>query len=282
MSNNNHRGYIDSHVHVWTDDVQNYGLAIGVTAQEMKPGVFLPEEFWRHAGPAGVERAILIQMSYYGYDNSYMLDIIGQFPQVLRGIAIVDWKANAPEVRMRDMAQKGVRGFRIYPDRESAATWLDSEGFDKMFRCGAEENLALCPLVNPDALPALDRQCREFRDTPIVVDHLARIGAETLIKEPDIKVLCALAKHPEVRVKVSAFYGLGRAEPPHVDLAPLIKRVYEAFGPKRLMWGSDCPFQLMNETYVDSISLIRDHLDFLSHEDKDWLLRKTAESLFFR
>jgi predicted TIM-barrel fold metal-dependent hydrolase len=83
-------------------------------------------------------------------------------------------------------------------------------------------------------------------------------------------------------VKVSAFYALGEKKPPHLDLAPLIKRVHEAFGPKRLMWGSDCPFQVQSETYSDSISLLRDHLDFLSTEDKEWMLHRTAEETFFR
>ena len=47
------------------------------------------------------------------------------------------------------------------------------------------------------------------------------------------------------------------------------------------MWESDCPFQVDDHRYVDSVALIRDRLDFLSNEDKDWLLRKTAEGLLF-
>jgi hypothetical protein len=48
------------------------------------------------------------------------------------------------------------------------------------------------------------------------------------------------------------------------------------------MWESDCPFQVQGEhTYQASIDLIRDRLDFLSAEDRDWLLRKTAENFFF-
>jgi predicted TIM-barrel fold metal-dependent hydrolase len=61
---------------------------------------------------------------------------------------------------------------------------------------------------------------------------------------------------------------------------PLIKRVYEAFGPKRLIWGSDCPFQTREESYEDSVSLIRDRLGFLSVEDKEWMLRRSAEEFF--
>ena len=85
----------------------------------------------------------------------------------------------------------------------------------------------------------------------------------------------------EVKVKISGFYGLGEKKPPHLDLVALIKRLYEAFGPKRLMWASDCPFQIVGETYEDSISLVRDRLDFVTAEDKEWMLRRTAEQSFF-
>jgi len=48
------------------------------------------------------------------------------------------------------------------------------------------------------------------------------------------------------------------------------------------MWATDCPFQVGNgHTYNDSIALIRDRLDFLSEEDKEWMLRKTVEEVFF-
>src|SRR5262245_3041972 len=86
------KNFVDAHVHVWTKDFTKYPLAQGFTTSDMKPAVFLPEEILRHAGPAGVNRVVLIQMSYYGFDNSYMLDVINQSPQVFKGIAIVDRK----------------------------------------------------------------------------------------------------------------------------------------------------------------------------------------------
>lgn len=85
-----------------------------------------------------------------------------------------------------------------------------------------------------------------------------------------------------VMVKVSAFYALGEKKPPHLDLTPMVKRVYEAFGTQRLMWASDCPFQVMNETYEDSLALVRERLEFLTSEDKEWILRKTAEEFFWK
>jgi predicted TIM-barrel fold metal-dependent hydrolase len=83
-------------------------------------------------------------------------------------------------------------------------------------------------------------------------------------------------------VKIGAFYALGKKKPPYDDLLPLIKRTITAFGARRCMWESDSPFQLQGEhTYQASIDVILRRLDFLSGEDKQWLLRKTAERFFF-
>ena len=140
----------------------------------------------------------------------------------------------------------------------------------------------MCLLVNPNDLPVVDRKCEEFPDTPVVIDHMARIGKDGPILEADIQKLCALARHKQVKVKISAFYALGKKKPPHSDLVPLVQRLYEEFGPQRLMWASDCPFQIADETYEDSISFVRDRLSFLSSDDKAWVLRRTAEESFFK
>ncbi|MCB1091334.1 MAG: amidohydrolase family protein, partial [Verrucomicrobiae bacterium] len=87
---------------------------------------------------------------------------------------------------------------------------------------------------------------------------------------------------PTVHVKTSAFYALGKKKAPYEDLGPMIRRLRDAFGAERLMWASDCPYQVQQgHTYADSIALIRDRLDFLSAEDKAWMLGKTAEKVFF-
>ena len=162
------------------------------------------------------------------------------------------------------------------------ATWLDSAGMQAMWRCGAEKRIAMCPLIGPDAIPSVDRMCAKFPDTPVVIDHLARIGADGEIRQADVRALCALARHRNVHVKVSAFYALGKKQYPYTDLSPFIQSLYDAYGPQRLMWASDSPFQVQApHTYAGSIELVRDRLDFLSHEDREWLLRKSAERVFF-
>ena len=288
-------GLIDAHVHVWTPDTAHYPLGKGWKKDDMKPASFTPEELFKHAKPAGVDRFVLIQMSYYypkdlsseivdGFDNSYMLDMIKLHEGTFVGTAVIDPLAKEPDRLMGELAKKGVRAFRILPklSKQPPAKWLTPPGYGKMFAEGARANQALSCLIDPDALPELDRMCRKYTGAPVIIDHLCRIGADGTIRDRDVDALCAMAKHKKVMVKVGAFYALGKKEPPYTDLAPMIRKVVKAFGVKRCMWESDCPFQVVKQKYRDSIDLVRKRLDFLTADDREWLLRKTAEQFFFR
>jgi predicted TIM-barrel fold metal-dependent hydrolase len=272
---------IDAHVHVWTPDTGKYPLAPGFSKENMKPPSFTPEELFAHCRPQGVKRIVLIQMSFYGFDNSYMLDAMRRFPETFGGVAVVDWNAPRPDDEMGKMAKAGVRGFRVRSGDRPAENWIETEGFERMFRYAADHGLAICPLMNPAGLPSLMRMCAKHQRTRVVIDHLCRIGSDGEIREADVHSLCLMAHFPEVRVKVSAFYALGKKKPPHDDLLPLIRRVYDAFGAKRLMWASDSPFAVVNERYEDSLSPLRDRCPWLKEEDREWIFRKTAEQLFF-
>lgn len=273
--------YIDAHSHVWTPDTDHYPLAAGFRRANMDPPSFTAEELWALAKPAGVNRVVLIQMSFYGYDNSYMLDCMKKYPRAFSGVAVIDQNQPKPEEEMLKLKKQGVRGFRIYPKDQVYDKWLDGAGLKSMFAYGAKEKLNMCCLIDTNALPALHKACTANPDTPVVIDHLCRIGTSGKILPEDVKALCDMAKHKHVTVKVSAFYALGAKKPPYHDLAPMIKQVYEAYGPQRLMWATDCPFQVVDHTYQQSIDLIKNGLPFLSAEDKDWILRKTAERVFF-
>ena len=177
-------GYIDAHVHVWP--AQPQGRA--------QPVSFTPEELFANAKPVGVTRIVLIQISFYKNDNSYMLDAIAKYRGVFSGVAVVDSTSGKVADEMRKLKQQGVRGFRITPGGKPQ-TWLDSSGMAAMWKCGAEERLAMCPLVDPDAFLSIDRMCARHPDTPVVIDHLGRIGADGQIRDADVRQLCDLARH---------------------------------------------------------------------------------------
>ena len=275
-------GYIDAHVHVWTTDFDRYPLAAGYSQAQMNPPSFTADELLALAKPLGINRIVLIQMIFYGFDNSYMLDCIGKYPGVFSGIAQIDEHGADPAAEMRRLKALGVRGVRIFPLERGTHGWLDGAGMRALWATAAQERIAMCPLIDADDLPAVERMCRAFPDTPVVIDHCARIGGDGQFRDSDMRQLCAFAKHRHVYVKLSAFYFLGAKQPPYTDVLPMIRRLLDAFGPERLMWASDNPFQVQPpHSSQASLELIRDRLDFATSSDKQWLLRRTAESLFF-
>ncbi len=274
--------WIDAHVHVWTPDVKRYPLDKNFTVNSMQPKSFTPQELFAHCKPSGVERIVLIQMSFYQYDNSYMLDMMAKYPGVFSGVGIVDHHQKNVACKMKQLAEKGVRGFRIHSHGDDAKNWVNDEGMANLWKAARDQNLAVCPLINPQDVQYIDALCQKFPGTKVVIDHFARIGVSGKFEKGPLKALCKLARFPTTYVKTSAFYALGKKKAPYLDLIPLIKRVVEAYGPKRLMWASDCPFQVQgNYTYDPAIALIRDHIDFLSDSDKKEILQGTAERVFF-
>lgn len=276
-------GYIDAHVHVWTPDTVHFPLGEGWTVEAMQPPSFTPEELLAHAAPCNVARIVLIQMSFYGYDNSYMLDAMQRFPGRFGGVAVIDHHKPRTPGQMRRLHTLGVRGFRIRPaEGQTAEDYLQDDAMQAFWKQGAELGMAMCGLLDPAHLPAWDAMCEQHPDTPAVIDHFARIGVDGQIRAEDVAQLCKIARHANAYVKVSAFYALGKKQSPYTDLGPMIRQLLDAYGPQRLMWATDCPYQVQEgHTYADSVALIAEQLDFLSADERTELLRGTAQRVFF-
>src|SRR5262245_23730844 len=119
--------YIDAHVHVWTDDTSHYPLAKGYDKKDMKPATFTPQELFTHSKGTRVDRINFIQMSYYGFDNSYMLDMMAMYKEAFVGTAVIDPQADGVEKLMSELMKKGVKAFRLHPRLTTAKVekWLE-------------------------------------------------------------------------------------------------------------------------------------------------------------
>ncbi len=275
-------GWIDAHVHVWTKDRGAYPISENFSEKEMSPPHFPPATLFAEQEGTGVTRTVLIQMSFYEFDNSYMTDQIAAFPERFRGVGIVDHDEAGVAGKMVELKEKGVRGFRLYAFPDRVAKWEGSKGIQTMWKTGADEGLAMCCLTDPAALPVVHKMCQKYPGTTTVIDHFARIGMRGEVDQEELDQLLALADFENVFVKTSAFYALGEKTPPYFDLAPMFKQVRDAFGSERLMWGSDCPYQVQDaHTYEASVGLVVEGLDFLSDKEKSDIMRNTAEKVFF-
>ncbi|HHZ93703.1 TPA: amidohydrolase [Candidatus Poribacteria bacterium] len=286
----------DAHVHVWSADTDRYPLAPGFEKSDLWLPSFTPKTYFQYSQSVGNMRLNLVQMTWYGLDHSYILDLIADDPETFVGTGIVPAIADVslpnPEKTMIALAQGGIYAFRIRGGQTARqpigdlTQWLDYPGYEKMFHAGAQHNLALSFLIGTDDLPELDRMCTRFPETPVILDHVCGIRIQNgVLPESELELLCRMAKHSRVMVKLGPFQALGDGKAPYLDLLPLIRRVVDAFSPERCMWESDSGGPIMMKDpandYPLSIALIRDQADFLSSSDKKQILIKTAEDFFF-
>jgi predicted TIM-barrel fold metal-dependent hydrolase len=271
-------GYVDAHSHIWTTDIKRFPLRKGILVADLKPHSFTAEDLIKLGHTENVTRHVLISHGpYHGFNNDYYTHAVSNHPGIFSVVGAMNPSLDHIPARMRANRKLRITGYRIKPNGD--AHWLQSKPMHAMWKTGATENIAMCPLIDPKYITGLNSMCRRFPDTTVVIDHCARIDSH---QKEELNQLCELSKHPNVYVKISAFYAFGTRKPPYLEQIPKIMRLFESFGPRKLMWASDCPYQLENgNTYSASISLVRDHLDFLSDTDKDWLLRRTAEKVFF-
>jgi predicted TIM-barrel fold metal-dependent hydrolase len=288
---------IDAHVHVWSSDQSRYPLARGYNDWDLWMPSFSPED---HEAIAGTALPInLVQMTWYGLDHSYILDLIDSDPDRFTGTGIVpaicDVALARPDRVMLDLAGEGIRAFRIrgrgaQPPREHATeTWLEHRHYERMFDCAAEHDLVLSFLCAPADLAEIGRMCERFPETRVIVDHCGGVRIrDATIDQTDLRLLMALSEHSKVYVKFGPIHGLGDVgpseEPVISDVLELLQPLVTAFGSERLLWESDLggPVQMVNpqKDFQSCIELIR-NAEFLSAEQREHILSGNARKLLW-
>lgn len=280
-------GDIDAHSHVWSDDLKNYPLGPWATTADMKPYTFTDDQLLEIMRANGVGRCVLIQHApLHGYDNSYILDCATRRPGTFSVVAMINERKPHLKERLRDLRDRGARGIRITPTKHADRTlnvdppnWLKAPGMELLWQHAAELGVAVCPLISGEFLPTLVPMCKRHPDTVCVIDHFAHLSYG---QADQMQAITDLSAFPNVYFKVSAFYKF--SDPPYDGrgLARMIEICIDAFGPNRLMWASDAPYQMRNgHNYEDALALIREGLPALSDADRRAILRGTAERVFF-
>jgi predicted TIM-barrel fold metal-dependent hydrolase len=113
----------------------------------------------------------------------------------------------------------------------------------------------------------------------LIVDHFALpMGRRDEDVFSDFDALLAMARYPNVAVKASALPCYTSESYPFRGLHPYIRRAHEAFGPRRLLWGTD--YSRLPCSYRQAITLFTEELGFLSGEDKEWIMGRAASEWF--
>jgi predicted TIM-barrel fold metal-dependent hydrolase len=194
-----------------------------------------PEDYVRMLRIIGCDRAVLVQPSVYGTDNSAMLDALrsGVFP--FRGVAVVD--ENVTDRELQDMHEAGVRGVRI-----NLAAWTPGLKLDQAPRLAARIKAMgwhLQFFVDFKEVPELEDRLTKL-DIDIVLDHFGRAPAKDGVESPSFQTLLRLLARENCWAKIMGVYFVSEAYPKFADIAPLARAVVAA-APDRTLWATDWP-----------------------------------------
>lgn len=275
--------FIDIHPHIISGDTERYPHSplFGKQSDWSKERPVTPDGLIAAMDEAGVDKAAIVQSSTcYGFDNSYVVDSVAQFPARFTGVGSVDMlQPDAPE-RIREWAGRGISGLRLFTGGSTAAfdptTLDDRRSFSSWELCG-ELGLSMCIQTDPVGLAQVAGLAKRFPNVNIILDHLGR---------PDV------TDGPPYK-KASSLFGLTPFENIFLKLTPRIfgdvhkgaasagtffPRLVQEFGSRRLAWGSNFPAS--EKTMKENLDVAKKCLECLSAEDQSWIFARTAQRLY--
>jgi len=178
------------------------------------------------------------------------------------------WKANTPDWPwVAGTRPQLPEPFTI----ERALALMDEAGVDRV--------VVLPPTLSPNNDYALEA-ARRHPGLPLMMDHmglnsvLAREGRAAEV----IAEAVALARYPNVSVKMTNLVNASREGYPYRDLNEHLRRVFDAYGPQRCHWGTDITAAFAKATWRQRITHVTEELTFLSEPDKDWLMGRSIRA----
>ena len=261
----------DAQIHLWGADTPARPWPPGGEQRAHQPHAVGKDQALAAMKDAGVDRAVIVPPSWEGERNDLALEaarlhldrfaVMGRLAlEKSESRALVDsWKR-----------QPGMLGMRFTFTTAEQWPWLTDGTADWLWPAVERAGIPLMMSVS-GRLPAVDSIAERHPGLKLVIDHLGiRSGAKGEEAFAGLPQLCTLARRPNVAVKASALPCYSIEPYPFRDVHAHIRRVYDAFGPRRTFWGTDwtrlpCPWR-------QAVTLFTEELPWLSTSDKEWIM----------
>jgi predicted TIM-barrel fold metal-dependent hydrolase len=262
---------IDCHAHVFRRDLP-------MPDRRRAPSGYdaTVDDYLHQLDTHGMSHGVLVQPSFLGTDNSYLVAALRAHPDRLRGVAVVE--PRIPVDDLHALAAVGIVGIRLnligLPTPDYAApAWADLLGRLRALRWHVEVHQVadkLEPAIDPLLAAGLD----------VVVDHFGRPDPALGVDDPGFRYLLSTGRSRQVWVKLSGAYrngGHGAGEATALAAVPLLKASH---GLDRLVWGSDWPHTLFESSadYTTERRLLDAWLP--DARERDIVLARTPRALF--
>jgi predicted TIM-barrel fold metal-dependent hydrolase len=269
------RMIVDAQVHLWKANGPDYPWNAGAKPQLPEP--FTVERVVPLMDEAGVDRVVIVPPALNDV-NSYALDAVRRYPNrfaVMGRIPLQDPQSGALLPGWKN--QPGMLGVRVTFNTPETLAWL-SDGTVDWFWPAAEKNRLPVMFLAFGNVHRFGPIAQRHPDLPLIIDHM---GVNTAIaKEGNlaekIADAVALAKYPNVGIKMSNLVNTSLEPYPFRDLNDHLKRVFYAYGPQRCYWGTDLTnTSFTRVTWRQRITHFTEELSFLSESDKDWVMGRS-------
>lgn len=271
---------VDSHLHLWDLSAGGYGW-LGPQHGELYR-TFTPEEASRELASAGVDAAVLVQAEDSEHDTRFLLEIAERFGFVA---GVVGWvRLDDPRTAEAQLDGYGghpaFRGVRHLVHDDPREDFLDLPAVRRSLGLLAERGL---PFDVPDAwprhLPPVARLAADLPELTVVVDHLAKPPRGRGDYRAWARCLRDVARRPNTVAKVSGLQAVGQPLT-SAALRPVWELALEAFGPERLMFGSDWPMTLPHGGYSATWKVVCELAASLSPTEREQFFSGTAGTVY--
>ena len=261
---------VDSQVHIWGAHTPERPWPARAHAQRDTPVTAEEVVGWMDA--AGVDRAVLVPPSWEGDRNDLALDAVTRYPRRFAIMGRLDPDTPAAREEMaRWKQQPGMLGLRFTFHTPVLLQPLLDGRFGWVWGEAERHDLPIMLLIHHPHMHLIEAVARAHPRLRIVIDHLGLVSGEKDANAfRDLDQLLALARRPNVAVKSSALPCYTDEPYPYPGLHEFIRRVYDAFGARRMFWGTDQTRSPID--YRRGVELFTQHLPWLQGDELEWVM----------
>jgi L-fuconolactonase len=274
---------IDAHHHVWDLSVREQPWMVGPELEPIRRN-FSVDELVPIASAAGVTQTVLVQTVGLPDETPEFLAIAAGNDLVAGVVGWVDLTAADVEDALTGLLERPdgqwLKGIRHQVHDEPDPRWLCRPEVRRGLAVVGEAGLVYDLLTKTPHLPAALETAQALPEVSFVVDHISKpvVGGDL---EPWASGIRALAALPNVTCKLSGMVTEASWTDWKVsDLKPYADVVLDAFGPDRVMFGSDWPVCLLAASYAEVVQAAEDLTAELTDADRDQIFGETARRVY--
>lgn len=250
---------IDAHHHLWRLSRGDYGWLTPDLAPIHRD--FAPGDLEPLLAAAGITRTVIVQAAPTLAETLFLLDIAASTDWVAGVVGWIDMEApDAIQQLDRLQAYPKFRGIRPMIQDIAADDWILRPALDQVFQTLIERQLTFDALVLPRHLPHLLTRLRQFPGLACVIDH----GAKPLLATGDIATwkrdIARIAGETGAFCKLSGLLTEAGEAPTLEKVRPAAEHIISAFGPNRVMFGSDWPVLNLAGCYAGWVAMVENLL----------------------